>query len=303
MANMQKITPNFWCDHNVREMADFYVSVFPGSEITGGTKYPASQEEGLADFQLDLAGKDLTIDLKLAGHNFTFINAGSEFKPTPANSTFVNFNAKEDSEAREHLKQVWDKLSEGGTALMELGEYPFSEYYGWIQDKYGYSWQLMLLKPQGEFTCMIPSLLFSGDVQNKAQEALEYYVSVFDGARAGYVMHYEQDMGPVKAGSSVSYGDMELAPGEWFAVMDNGTDQGHAFTEAVSYSVVCKDQAEIDHFWEKLSAVPESEQCGWCKDKYGVSWQIVPENMEELMSKPDAFKTMMNQHKIIISEY
>ena len=85
--------------------------------------------------------------------------------------------------------------------------------------------------------------------------------------------------------------------------MDSGVEQDVTFTEAVSYSVACKDQAEIDYFWEKLSAVPESEQCGWCKDKFGVSWQIVPGNMNELMAKPDAFKTMMSQHKIVIAEY
>lgn len=300
---MQKITPNFWCQGNAREMAEFYLSVFPGSEITGGSKYPASQEEGLADFQLELAGKDLTVDLTLAGHGFTFINAGPEFSPTPANSIFVNFNKNEDPEAKAHLDAVWAKLADGGTVLMELGQYPFSEYYGWVQDKYGYSWQLMLLVPQGEFTCIVPSLLFSGTVQNRAQEAIDYYVSVFDGARVGYVMQYEQDTGPAKAGTSVAYGDMELAPGEWFAVMDNGTDQSHVFNEAVSYSVVCKDQAEIDYFWEKLSAVPESEQCGWCKDKFGVSWQIIPENMGELMQKPNAFETMMKQHKIVVAEY
>ena len=75
------------------------------------------------------------------------------------------------------------------------------------------------------------------------------------------------------------------------------------FNEAVSFVVPCKDQSEIDYYWERLSAVPESEQCGWCKDKYGLSWQIVPENMEELMQKPDGFKTLMNQHKIVIAEY
>src|SRR5690606_35916454 len=67
------------------------------------------------------------------------------------------------------------------------------------------------------------------------------------------------------------------------------------FSEAISFQVDCKDQAEIDYYWEKLSAVPESEQCGWCKDKYGLSWQIVPENMGEIMKKPDAFKVLMNQ--------
>ncbi|MDQ3094284.1 MAG: VOC family protein [bacterium] len=152
---MQKIVPNLWFDGNAREAAEFYVSVFPNSKITGGSKYPSSAEEGLADFQLNLAGKDLTIEFELNGQAYTAINAGPEFK----------------------------------------------------------------------------------------------------------------------------------------------------FNEAVSFAVFCKDQAEIDYFWEKLSTVPESEQCGWCKDQFGLSWQIVPENIEELMKRPGAFKTMMNQHKIVVDEY
>lgn len=303
MAQAQKITPNLWFDGNAREAVEFYTSVFPGSEITGGSNYPESQANGLADFQLDLAGKDLTIEFRLAGHHFVAINAGPEFKPTPANSVFVNFNMSEDPQARQHLDEVWAKLADGGSVIMKLGAYPFSDYYGWVQDKYGYSWQLMAFEPKGTFTCMVPSLLFSGPVQNKAQAAVDYYVSVFEGARVGYLSPYQQDTGPAKAGSSLSYGDMELAPGEWFSVMDSGIEQEVTFNEAVSYSIVCKDQAEIDYFWSKLSAHPENEQCGWCKDKFGVSWQIVPENIGTLMQKPDAFKTMMNQHKIVIAEY
>ncbi len=298
----QKITPNLWFDGNIREAVEFYVSVFPSSRITGGSKYPTSAEEGLADFQMAMAGKDLTIDFNLAGHDFTGINAGPEFKPTPANSFFVNFNTKEDSEARQHFDQVWDKLAEGGKILMEDGKYPFSDYYGWVQDKYGFSWQLMLMEPMAEFTCIVPSLMFAGEMQNRAEEALNYYVSVFKGAKLGHLGRYEKDTGPAKA-NNLGYGDAELAPGEWLAVMDSGVEQDVRFTEAVSYAVICKDQAEIDYFWEKLSAVPESEQCGWCKDTFGVSWQIVPENMAELMQKPDAYKVMMNQHKIVISEY
>ncbi|MFO0971366.1 MAG: VOC family protein [Candidatus Saccharimonadales bacterium] len=300
---MQKITPNLWCDGNAREMADFYLSIFPSSKITGGSKYPANASEGLADFQLELAGKDLTIDLKLAGHDFTLINAGPEFKPTAANSFFVNFNSKEDPEARQHLEHVWEKLAEGGAVLMELQKYPFSDYYGWVQDKYGYSWQLMLLEPQVEFACIMPGLLFANGVQNKAQEALEFYSSVFKGSQVGYVSKYQEDTGPAKADVSVAYGDVELAPREWFAVMDSGIEQNVTFNEAVSYVITCKDQQEVDYFWEKLSSVSESEQCGWCKDRYGVSWQIVPENMGELMQKPNAFKTLMSQHKIVIAEY
>ncbi len=151
----QKIIPNLWFDGNAKEAVDFYISVFPDGKIIGTEYYPNSAKEGLADFQLNMAGKVLTVDFEIMGMHFTAINAGPEFK----------------------------------------------------------------------------------------------------------------------------------------------------FNEAVSFMVPCKDQAEINYYWEKLSAVPESEQCGWCKDKYGLSWQIVPENMDELMKKPDAFKTLMKQHKIVIAEY
>jgi predicted 3-demethylubiquinone-9 3-methyltransferase (glyoxalase superfamily) len=152
---IQKITPNLWFDGNAKEAVDFYVSVFPGSQIISTSYYPKSAKEGLADFQQNLAGEVLTVEFELSGMRFTAINAGPEFK----------------------------------------------------------------------------------------------------------------------------------------------------FNESVSFAVTCKDQAEIDYFWEKLSSVPESEQCGWCKDKYGLSWQIVPANMEDLMKKPGAFAKMMQMKKLVIEDF
>lgn len=151
----QNITPNLWFDHNAKEAVDYYVSVFPNSKIISTQYYPKTAEEGLADFQADLAGEVLAIEFELNGMRFTAINADSTFK----------------------------------------------------------------------------------------------------------------------------------------------------FNESVSFAVPCKDQAEIDRYWEKLSAVPESEQCGWCKDKFGLSWQIVPENMGELLSRPGAYPKMMEMHKLIIDEF
>ncbi len=152
---MKNITPNLWFDGNAKEAVDYYVSVFPDSKIVSIEYYPGSKEEGLADFQEQLAGKVLTIEFELGGNKFVAINAGPEFK----------------------------------------------------------------------------------------------------------------------------------------------------FTEAVSFSVPCKDQEEIDYYWEKLSKTPESEQCGWCKDQYGLSWQIVPENTAELMKRPKAFAKLMKMHKIVIADF
>ena len=152
---MKQITPNLWFDGNAKEAVDFYVSVFPASKVISTTYYPNSSEEGLADFQQQLAGKVLTVEFELSGNRFVAINAGSEFK----------------------------------------------------------------------------------------------------------------------------------------------------FNESISFSIPCEDQAEIDYYWEKLSKVPESEQCGWCKDQYGLSWQIVPKNMDELMKRPGAFANMMKMHKLVIADF
>ena len=298
----QKITPNLWFDGNAKEAVDFYVGAFPDSKVTSTSYYPKTADEGLADFQQNLAGKELTIEFELGGLRFTAINAGPEFKFTPAISLMVNFDPSRDEQAREHLDELWGKLVEGGEALMPLDTYPFSEHYGWVKDRYGLTWQLILTQPGDEpRPFMMPSLMFIGKNNNRAEEAIKFYMSVFKDSELGMVARYTDDTGPAKAGS-LMFADFKLA-GQWLAAMDAGVGHDFNFNEAVSLAVACKDQAEIDYFWEKLSTVPASEQCGWCKDQYGVSWQIVPENVDELMKKPDAFAHMMNMKKLVIAEF
>ena len=151
----QQITPNLWFDGNAKEAVDYYVSVFPNSKILSASHYPESTNEGLADFQQDMAGKELAINFSLNGLEFVAINAGPTFK----------------------------------------------------------------------------------------------------------------------------------------------------FTEAISFSISCKDQEEIDYYWEKLSKVPEDEQCGWCKDQFGLSWQVIPKGMGELMRRPGAFANMMKMHRLVIADF
>lgn len=299
---MQKITPNLWFNKTAKEAAEFYVAAFPDSSITSIVTYPESKEEGLADFQLELAGEALTVEFELAGFAFTAINAGPEFTPNPSISFMVNFDPSRDDKARENLDELWGKLADGGTELMPLDSYPFSKRYGWIQDKYGVSWQLILSDPGGEpRPFIIPSLMFGNVAQNHAKEAIEFYLSVFPDSQIGATYPYEQLVAPVTA-ESLMYADFTLA-NQWFTANDSAVEQSTMFTEGISLAVVCKDQAEIDSLWEQLSAVPEAEQCGWCKDKYGVSWQIVPENMGELMEKPNAYAKMMEMHKIVIADF
>lgn len=300
---VQKITPNLWCNGTAEEMVEFYKETFDDVEVLQTVYYPLTKEEGLEDFQLELAGKVLTIQFRVYDMEFVAINAGSEFSPNPSISFFVNFDPSRDDQAREHLDTLWNKLSDGGQILMDLGKYPFSPHYGWVQDKFGVSWQLILTNPEGDpRPVIVPSLLFTDTSQNQAKEAAQLYVSLLDDAALGNMAPYGQDTGLAKA-NSLAYGEFRVSS-QWFVVMDNGgQDHKFSFNEGVSLSIACKDQAEIDRLWSVLSKVPEAEQCGWCKDQFGVSWQIVPENMDELMKVPGAYKTMMDQHKIVIAEY
>jgi predicted 3-demethylubiquinone-9 3-methyltransferase (glyoxalase superfamily) len=298
----QTIIPNLWFAGNAKEAAEFYVSIFPNSGIFHTAYYPASAEDGLADFQLSLAGQVLTVEFQLGGHILTAINAGPEFAFNPSCSFMVNFDPAGDAKAQEHLDALWDKLIEGGQALMPLMEYPFSKRYGWVQDRYGLSWQLILTNPQGEpRPFLIPSLMFGRENVNRAEKAINFYTSVFKDARLGNMARYPEDTGPAKAGS-LMFGEFMLA-GQWFTAMDSGVLQEFTFNEAFSLEVLCRDQAEIDYYWARLSQVPEAEQCGWCKDAFGVSWQIVPENMRELMEKPHAFAHLMEMKKLVIADF
>jgi predicted 3-demethylubiquinone-9 3-methyltransferase (glyoxalase superfamily) len=188
---------------------------------------------------------------------------------------------------------------------MPLDTYPFSKKYGWIQDKYGVSWQVILAENPLKQT-IIPSLLFVGARTGKAEEAINFYAQVFGGAVVGDIARYSANQEPDREGT-VAYADFRLE-GQFFAAIDSAHQHDFTFTEAISFYVECDTQVEVDRLWQKLSAVPESEQCGWLKDKYGVSWQIIPKRLEELMNDPDPEKSgrvmeaMLKMKKIEVAE-
>ncbi len=269
----QKIVPHLWYDNEAKEAAEFYASIFPDSQITNITT--------LYDTP---SGNCDVVSFEFWGQKFMAISAGPLFKFNPSVSFIVNFDPSREKDAREKINEVWNKLSEGGKALMPLDKYPFSERYGWIQDKYGLSWQLILTNPEGEERpTIVPSILFVGDKCGKAEEAINFYLSVFKNSKQGLIARYPKGMEPDKEGT-IMFSDFMLE-NQWFAVMDSAREHKFSFNEAISFMVYCNTQEEIDYYWEKLSAVPEAEQCGWLKDKYGVSWQIVPREMDEMMRK------------------
>lgn len=291
---MQRIVPNIWFDHTAVEAAELYTSIFPGGRVVDTQHYPT---EGLLDFQADMAGKVLMVELELAGYRIMGINAGPEFPLNPSVSFILNFDPSADPQAREHLDELWAALSDGGQALMPLQEYPFSPHYGWVKDRYGVSWQLMLTNPQGEPRPFVtPSLMFGHTAQGRATEAIEFYTSLLAG-RTGTVARYPD--GP--AAGEVMYADFQVLD-QWFAAMD-AAGQDFTFSPGMSLMLSCADQAEIDRCWDQLSTVPEAEQCGWCIDRFGLSWQIVPADMGDLMTKPGAYAKLMTMKKIDIAAF
>ena len=269
---MQKITPHLWFDKEAREAAEFYTSLFPNSKITNITTLHDTP-----------SGDSDIVSFELAGQSFMGISAGPLFKFNPSVSFFLNFDPSRDPEARNNLDRIWERLSEGGTALMPLDKYPFSERFGWVQDKYGLSWQLILSDPEGEERpFIVPSLMFVGEVAGRAEEAMNHYLSVFKNSKPGAIARYGAGQEPDKEGT-VMFADFMLE-GQWFAAMDSAHEHHFAFNEAISFLVACDTQEEIDYFWERLSAVPDAEQCGWLKDKFGVSWQISPTALRAMLT-------------------
>jgi predicted 3-demethylubiquinone-9 3-methyltransferase (glyoxalase superfamily) len=166
---------------------------------------------------------------------------------------------------------------------------------------------LILTNPEGEQRpVIVPSLMFVGKNCDKAEEAQDFYLSVFRDSTPGALFRYGPGQEPDKEGT-VMFADFMLE-GQWFAAMDSAQEHKFNFNEAISFMVYCDAQEEIDFYWEKLSAVPEAEQCGWLKDKYGLSWQIVPTAMDEMMSsgKPEQLErvtqTFLPMKKLVITE-
>lgn len=267
---MQKIVPNLWFDDQAEEAVNFYAAIFENGRVDAISYY--GKDMPLPE------GTVLTVAFQLAGCNFTAINGGPEFKFTPAISFFVSCQDEAEMDA------LWANLLEGGMALMELGPYPFSEKFGWVMDRYGLTWQLILSRTPQSIT---PYLTFVGEQAGKAEEAMEFYTSLFENSRISHIDRYGKDMGEPEG--TVMHARFLLA-GQDFAALDSSLDHQFTFTPAISLLINCESQAEVDSFWEKLTEGGSEQPCGWLVDRFGVSWQVIPTRLGTLMSDPDAEK-------------
>jgi predicted 3-demethylubiquinone-9 3-methyltransferase (glyoxalase superfamily) len=288
-----KLIPCLWFDREAESAAAFYTRVFPGGRIVGVSHYP----DALDNPGHMPRGSVLTVEFEVAGQRFTALNGGPMFLINPSISFFVFVDTH--AEAR----RLYDALAEGGAPLMALGAYPWSDCYGWVKDRFGVSWQVMALRhPQGD-DVIVPCLMFAGAQHGRAEEALRFYAGAFPGGGVESVKYYEPGEGPE---GTVKHG-RALVKGHALIAMDSHVSHDVAFSEALSLQVMCRDQAEVDRCWAVLSEGGEQGPCGWLKDRFGVSWQVVPERIYEMMLSPDAaardraFAAMLKMGKLDIA--
>ena len=255
----KEIYPCLWFDGKAKEVAEFYCSVFNNSKICNEN--------------------DMVVIWSLNGQKFMGLNGGPMFKPNPSISFFVV------CESPGEVDDYWKKLSAGGSVLMPLDKYEWSEKYGWVQDKYGINWQLGYGKLADVGQKFTPTLMFTQEKAGKAEEAIHFYTSVFNNSKIAGILKYENNEEHGEAGQ-VKHAQFTLNDNVFMA-MDSSMAHDFTFSEGISLVVECDDQNEIDYFWNKLTEDGQESMCGWLKDKYGLSWQIVPAVLEQLMNNPE----------------
>lgn len=265
---MNKIFPYLWFDDQAEQAALFYTAIFQNGKM-GEINY-------LVDLRHGMEKKVLILSFSLAGLEILALNGGPEFSFTPALSFFVTCQDEAEIDA------LWEKLSSGGGVLMEFGEYPFSEKFGWLVDQFGVSWQLNLNRQPQK---MAPCLMFVGQQAGRAEEAMRFYTTLFKDSHIKQIERYAASEGDIEG--TVKHAHFSLA-GQDFVAMDSSLNHQFGFTPAFSFFVECKDQQEVDYFWEKLiENGGKPSQCGWLVDKFGVSWQIIPTALGEMINDSD----------------
>lgn len=288
-----KIVPCIWLNDQAEQVAEFYTRTFPVGRVVATSHYPESGENPSGR----PGGSVLTVEFAVAGQRFTLLNGGPYFTPNPSISFYYRVDTPAEAE------RLYAALSEGGQALMPLNKYPWSERYGWIKDRYGVSWQVITgPRPNGS-AVIAPCLMFAGAQYGKAEQAMRHYAGIFPGGCIEELARYaasEGSEGTIKHGRLTVLGQDVIA-------MDSPIDHGFAFNEGLSLQVMCKDQAEVDHYWAALAEGGQKVECGWLKDRYGLSWQVVPTRMSEWMTGKDmaarnrVFKVMLTMKRLDIN--
>lgn len=273
MSAKEKITPCIWYNNNAEEAAELYCSAFSDAKIVSRSPF--------------------VIEINVNGQSITLLNGGPKYQPNPSISFFYIAETEED------LNRVWNAFIKEGKILMQLDKYPWSENYGWVSDKFGASWQVSIGKIEDVGQKITPCFMFTGKECGRAEEALNFYAGVFKDSKTDGIMYYEQNK------NLVQHAQFSLI-GQKFMVMDSDEKHAFNFSEGVSLTIHCQTQEEIDYYWNSFTQGGEESMCGWLKDKFGVSWQVIPTILSEIMSDPDkagkAAKAFMAMRKLDIEQ-
>jgi predicted 3-demethylubiquinone-9 3-methyltransferase (glyoxalase superfamily) len=274
----ENITPCLWYNGQAQEAAALYCSVFTDAKIT--------------------AQSPIVTAINISGHSITLLDGGPMYKPNPSISFFYI------CEKEDELNKIWNAFSKEGTVLMALDKYPWSEKYGWINDKFGISWQVALGNISDVGQKITPCLMYTGKQYGRADEAIAHYSSIFKNVRVDGILRYGANELPDQEGK-VKHAQFALN-GQKFMIMESAAPHNFTFTEGISLTIHCETQKEIDYYWEKLTESGAESMCGWLKDKFGVSWQIVPNILNKIMSDPakagKAAQAFMSMRKLNIEQ-
>jgi len=264
-----------WLDGKAREAAHFYKDVFGDVAI--------------------VSENPMAVVYNIYGRRFMNLNGGLGYPINPSISFFICV----DSEAE--MDAIWERLNVDGKILMPLNKYPWSEKYGWCADRYGVNWQLML--GHKSRSRIMPSLLFTGNQNGNAKQAIEYYSSLFTNSNTVQIDTYQK--GEPDTEGNIKYAQFEL-DNLSFGAMDSSAPHQFSFNEGVSFIITVDTQEEIDNYWNYLVKEGAPGRCGWLKDKFGVSWQIVPTILGKLMTNPvtapKATYAFLQMSKFIIAD-
>lgn len=260
----KEIYPCIWFDGNAEAAAHLYAQAFTETEVMTSTP--------------------MVVTFSVKGQQFMGLNGGPQFQPNPSISFFVHCASEEE------LNNAWQLLSEDGIIRMPLDQYPWAERYGWVEDRYGVSWQLLSDKSNVQKPKVVPSLLFTGQQNGNARKAMDFYSSLFADATIITVSEYEDGEGEVTG--NIKYAELDIA-GTHLAFMDSGAQHDFEFNEGVSFVVTCDTQDEIDFYWLNITEGGTESNCGWCRDTFGVWWQVVPSVLGSLMSDPEKAPKVM----------
>ena len=277
------IFPCLWYDGDAKESAEFYVKVFSG-RITADTP--------------------MVMNIDLFGQKLMLLNGGPYFKKNASVSFMVI------CETEEEVQQYWNRISEDGRILMPLDSYSWSKKYGWVQDRYGVTWQIFLGEKSGDQK-IVPTLMFIHGNNGKAMQAMELYTRTFPNSKIGNILKYGEgsEGHPVQEpAENIQHAHFEIDGYSLFC-MDNSYDHAFDFNEGISMVIMTDTQEQTDQYWEALTTDGgRASMCGWLKDRFGVSWQIVPKKLIQLMSDPDPEKAqnvaraMMTMQRIVIED-